>query len=54
MWPFLKGKIPWYALKVTASGSLLAVSLGLRYDEKDEKQRTEELEYKNVYINPSA
>jgi Cytochrome P460 len=29
-------------------------SLGLRYDEKDEKQRSEELEYKNVYINPSA
>lgn len=29
-------------------------ALGLRYDEKAEKQRSEELEYKNVYINPSA
>jgi cytochrome P460 len=29
-------------------------SLGLRYDERDEKQNTEELEYKNIYINPSA
>jgi hypothetical protein len=29
-------------------------SLGLRYDQKDEKERSEELEYKNVYINPSA
>jgi hypothetical protein len=29
-------------------------SLGLRYDENADKQRSEELEYKNVYINPSA
>jgi hypothetical protein len=29
-------------------------SLGLRYDETDEKQKPEELEYKNIYINPSA
>ncbi len=29
-------------------------SLGLRYDENDEKQRPEELEYKNIYINPVA
>jgi hypothetical protein len=29
-------------------------SLGLRYDETDEKQKPEELEYKNTYINPSA
>jgi hypothetical protein len=29
-------------------------SLGLRYDDNDEKQRPEELEYKNIYINPSA
>jgi hypothetical protein len=29
-------------------------SLGLRYDEKDEKQPQEELEFKNIYINPSA
>jgi hypothetical protein len=29
-------------------------SLGLRYDDNDEKQRPEELEYKNIYINPDA
>jgi hypothetical protein len=29
-------------------------SLGLRYDQKDDKEKDEELEYKNIYINPSA
>jgi Cytochrome P460 len=29
-------------------------SLGLRYDEKDDRQRSEELDYKNVYIDPGA